>query len=152
MIALLLACASDDGAADRAAFLLDDCASIRDDRLRDDCLVHAVATDAARADALCPRVTSPALRDECRFVAIDARALTGHEAASACLAAGRYTEPCHANAISREVSRLPPLPEAELRVAVAAILAVYHRPARDVDALVRRRLAAVGDGRTPRSP
>lgn len=143
LLLALLACGRDP-AADRAAFLVSDCPAIEDTTLRDDCLVSAVKaapeTDAAR----CPTVTNDAMRDECWFVAIDARELVGEEAARACARAGRFTNGCHANAISREVSALPPLDEAALTVEVERILAVYRRPPSEARDIVRRRLAVVG--------
>lgn len=147
MILGLLACATPDTSADRAAFVALDCTKIQDVRLADECRVFAVDADPSREATLCPEVRDPKWRDECRFIAIDARELVGEDAARACSAAGRFTAACHANAISREVSRLPPMEEAALTAEVTRILATFRRPPREAADIVRRRMAV-----TPRPP
>ncbi|MDP2312290.1 MAG: hypothetical protein Q8P41_05240 [Pseudomonadota bacterium] len=134
------------GAADRLAFRDLDCARIVDGALRDECVVYAVRAAPETADAACATVVSDVMREECWFTAVDARELTGDDAMRACGRTGRFVAPCHANAISREVSRLPPMNEAALTTEVQRILAVYHRPPREVGEIVRRRIAAVGEG------
>lgn len=139
-----LACAAPDGeaAAERVAFVEGRCEALATDHLHDDCRVARVAADPARAEVECAAVRAPAMRDECRFVAVDALALVGDAAASACDAAGRYAGACRANVVSREVSALPPLAEPALRQRIAHILVTQRRPPRELDDLVRRRLAA----------
>jgi hypothetical protein len=148
-VLVLLACARPDPAADRAAFVALDCAVVQDVRLADECRVFAVDADPSREDTLCPEVRDPKWRDECRFIAVDARELTGDDAARACSAAGRFTAACHANAISREVSDLPPMDEARLTAEVQRILATYRRPPREAADIVRRRLATTSGQEPP---
>lgn len=142
----LFACAPDP-AAERAAFVALDCPAIHDPGLADQCRVFAVDADPSREGELCPQVVEPKMRDECRFIAVDARELVGDEAARACSAAGQFTAACHANAISREVSALPPMDEAALTREVVRILATFRRPPGQAADIVRRKLAS-----TPRPP
>ncbi|MES2640288.1 MAG: hypothetical protein V4850_12415 [Myxococcota bacterium] len=148
MLLALLACAGPDptGPSDRLAFRDLDCARIVDVALRDDCRIASVRAAPATADAACPEVASTVLREECWFTAVDAQELTGADAMRACGRAGRFVAFCHANAVSREVSRLPPMNEAALTTEVERILASYTRPQREAREIVRRRIAAVGEG------
>lgn len=148
ILAALFACAGPDAtaAADRLAFRDLYCARIVDGALRDDCVIAAVRAAPESADAACPGVVAEAMRDECWFTAIDARELVGADAMRACGRTGRFVAHCHANAISREVSRLPPMNEAALTTEVERILKFYTRPPREAREIVRRRIAAVGEG------
>lgn len=148
---MLVACAGSDPAADRVAFRDLDCARIVDVGLRDECVVYAVRADPA-VSARCGDVTSPVMRDECWFSAVDAAELTGADAMRGCMTAGRFDEACRGNAVSREISRLPPMPEAQLAYQIERIQAFYRRPRREVPDLVRRRIAAVGEGAPEAAP
>ncbi len=127
VMAGLLGCGTTDPAADRAAFLALDCARIVDTRLRDECLVFSVK-EGRPADPVCGGVEDPVMRDECWFVGVDAQELTGAAAAHACGGAGRFVSACHANAISREVSRLPAMEEAALEAEIDRIIRQFRQP------------------------
>ena len=133
-----------DLARDRGAFVAGDCSSVVDARLRDECLVFAAEAAPARADAICSGVEDALLGDECRFIAIDARGLVGREAAAACGRVGRFVAACHANAISREVSRLPPLEGAALTDAISRVVAQYRTPRPGEATEIARRRSASG--------
>lgn len=145
--AMLLACAGTDPAADRLAFRDLDCARIVDAGMRDDCVIASVGAAPETAGVACPGVVSAVMRDECWFTAVDSRDLVGGEAVTACTRAGRFVAQCHANAISREVSRLPPMSEAALTTEVTRIVGTFRRSTKEVPGLVRRRIGAVGEGK-----
>ncbi len=135
-----------DPAADRVAFRDLACERIGDRSLRDECVIYGVRAAPGSAEAACPTVVSDVMRDECWFTAVDAHERVGRDAVHECARAGRFVSQCHANAISREVSALPPLPEGALTTEVERILATFRRPPGQARDLVRRRIAAVGEG------
>lgn len=81
-----------------------DCPSIGELRLRQECLLFQVRAEPKRAAQLCPTMDEEFLREECWFVAVDARGLVEEEAQQGCKQAGRYEGPCLANALSRELT------------------------------------------------
>lgn len=81
-----------------------DCAVIGELRLRQECVLFQVRAEPRLDAELCPRLDEDFLREECWFVAVDARGLVEEEAREGCQKAGRYEGPCLANALSRELT------------------------------------------------
>ncbi len=110
-----------------------------------------------RDEEICPTLDESFLREECWFVAVDARGSVEEDARTGCKKAGRYEGPCLANALSRELTiaegKEADFPRLERRF--REIFARYQQPdpearARDLTLrILRRHIREHGDCEAP---
>lgn len=92
-VARYAAVAAEDGGTEAD---LATCGGISDDSLAGDCALLVVARSELPAEEACPRVPKGIWRDECWFVAAEARRAAGQDgsAAQLCLRAGAFRDDC----------------------------------------------------------
>lgn len=115
------------------------CGALSTASLRGDCQADLAErllqpdSTMAQVAAICDVIEEDTWRNECWFMAADAREVTGPMVWSACEQTGRYREFCFDHALQRELAavEMPPGEEEAAQLAIIALLDQYFPGERD---------------------